>query len=81
MFDDDDDDEPDKPVDLRNKQDDYSEGFEDQRTNQTDMDNLMKPCLDFDDNDEESSDTAILLRPTLHFNLGAKKDDDDKDTG
>ena len=80
MFDDDDDDEPDKPVDLNNKDDDYSGGFEDQRTNQVDMDNLMKPCLDFDDNDEESGDAVSRLRPTLHFNLGAKKVDGEEDT-
>jgi len=80
MFDDDDDDEPDKPVDLNNKDEDYSGGFEDQRTNQVDMDNLMKPCLDFDDNDEESGDAVSRLRPTLNFNMGAKKDDDEDDT-
>jgi hypothetical protein len=65
MFDDDDDDEGDQPIDMFNRDDDYGGGFEDQRTNQTDMDNLMKPCLIFNDDDEEADDTGRLLSSTI----------------
>jgi len=38
------------------------------------MDSLMKPCLDYDDNDEEEMDIGDLLRPKL-----SGKDDEDED--
>ena len=50
MFDDDDNDY-DTPLDMFQRNDDYGGGLEDQRTNQEEMDQLMKPCLDFDDDD------------------------------
>ena len=65
MFDDDEEDEEDQPIEMFNRDDDYGGGFEDQRTNQTDMDNLMKPCLIFNDDDEEGDDPGRLLSSTL----------------
>ena len=50
MFDDDEDD-GDTPLDMFQRNDDYGGGLDDQRTNQDEMDQLMKPCLDFDDDD------------------------------
>lgn len=57
MFDDDDD-EGDTPVEgsMFRRKDDYGGGLDDQRTNQDEMDQLMKPCLDFDDDDEEDDE-------------------------
>ena len=72
MFDDDEDCEE-TPINMFSRADDYGGGLEDQRTNQDEMDQLMKPCLDFDDNDEEDmgDDSGVELnglRPTLDKN-------------
>ena len=57
MFDDDEDD-GDTPVDMF--------GRDAPRTNQEEMDRLMKPCLDYDDNDEEDEEgIGGLLGPKL----------------
>ena len=67
MFDDDED-EGDTPVDMFIRNSDYGGGLDEQRTNQDEMDQLMKPCLDFDDDDdEEESGGAALqgLKPKL----------------
>lgn len=54
---------------------DYGGGLDDQRTNQDEMDQLMKPCLDFDDDEDEEEEevdgyigrggAAQLLKPKL----------------
>ena len=72
MFDDDEDD-GDNQVDVFGRDDDYGGGFEDQRTNQDEMDQLLQPCLDYDDNDEENS--VGLLKPKL----GNKADKDEEE--
>ena len=66
MFDDgdDDEDEADQPLNMFSRNDDYGGGLEDQRTNQDEMDRLLQPVLDFDDNDEEG-DSVDLLKPKL----------------
>ena len=75
MFDDDDD-EGDAPIDNPDfrRKDDYGGGLDDQRTNQDEMDQLMKPCLDFDDDEDEEEEVdgymgrggaAQLLKPKL----------------
>lgn len=46
-------------LDDKNLSDNYGGGFEDQRTNQAEMDSLMKPVLDFDDNDEEEDNNIL----------------------
>ena len=53
-----------------------------QRTNQEEMDRLMKPCLDYDDNDEEDEqDIGGLLRPTLGAAKNALAADDEENGG
>ncbi len=63
--DDDDDDlnhEPLQPLQF-NRPDDYGGTLDDQRTNQAEMDRLMKPCLDFEDDDEdENGETDNALK-------------------
>lgn len=81
MFDDeDDDDDGDQPVNMFSRDDDYGGGFEDQRTNQDEMDRLLQPILDFDDNDEEgdSVENSNLLKPTLDSKTN---DPEDEKTG
>ena len=75
MFDDDEDeDQGDAPIDM------FSRNV--QRTNQEEMDRLMKPCLDYDDNDEEDEqDIGGLLRPTLGAAKNALAADDDEEGG
>ena len=46
--------------------------FSDSRTNQTDLDNLMLPCLDFDDDDKEDQ------QDSLFGHLEAKPEAEDK---
>ena len=62
--DDDNDIEPLRPLQF-NRPDDYGGDLDDQRTNQADMDRLMQPCLDFndddDDEDEMLTDTALKM--------------------
>ena len=71
MFDDDEDD-GDTPANMFHRKDDYGGNLDDQRTNQDEMDQLMKPCLDFDDDDEEeeSGSRPIMkgLKPKLDSN-------------
>ena len=61
MFDDDED-EGDTPVDMFIRNSDYGGGLDDQRTNQDEMDQLMKPCLDFDDDDDEDESGGAALQ-------------------
>lgn len=75
MFDDDED-EGEAPINNNRfgRTDDYGGGLEDQRTNQAEMDQLMQPCLDFDDKNDEEEGVGDLglaldgLRPTLDSN-------------
>lgn len=70
--------------DIFGRSDDYGGGLADQRTNQAEMDQLMKPCLDFSDdedeegegNDHQVSDSLTLngLKPKLS---GAGDDNED----
>jgi len=80
MFDDDEDDgEQPEQVDLFGRED-YGSGMAGaQRTNQAEMDQLMKPCLDYDDNDEEEDTIGSLLKPTLSGAVakGLAPDDDE----
>ena len=75
MFDDDND-EADNPIDSFGREDDYGGGFEDQRTNQDEMDQLLQPCLDYDDNDEENS--VGLLKPKLGSKPDKGEDDEEE---
>ena len=76
MFDDDEDD-GDAPIEMFSRDDDYGGGLEDQRTNQKEIDELMKqPCLEFDEGDEDF-DPLTLLKPRINNYL----QDDDDDTG
>jgi len=55
---------------IFNRNDDYGGR---QRTNQREMDELMKPCLDYDDDGEED-DLGLLLGPTLAAEKDPKDD-------
>lgn len=73
MFDDDEDD-GDTPVDIFSR--------DNQRTNQEEMDRLMQPCLDYDDDDEaDEQDIGGLLRPTLGAAKNALAADDGEGNG
>ena len=89
MFDDaqeDDEDEADQAVNIFSRSDDYGGGLEDQRTNQDEMDRLLQPVLDFDDNDEEGDSVENLLNPKLlngsnNMNQKESNNNSDKDNG